>query len=242
MGDGVRARPAPPRARGHARLPRPRAGARDRRDGPQPALPDRRPTCAASPRPTIAEAPIADAELVVVAVPSAVFGAVVDSLPGDAPILSLTKGLDPATGERLSTLVRGRPVRRALRPEHRRGDRRRPARRGGDLERRTTSLSLALQRGDQLVHLPRLRQRRRRRRRALRGGEERDRARGRRGRRPRASATTRRRRSSRAGWPRWRGSRSPPAAARRRSRASRDGRPRRHLLVEVRPKPPCRAS
>jgi glycerol-3-phosphate dehydrogenase (NAD(P)+) len=59
---------------------------------------------------TIAEAPIADAELVVVAVPSRVFGEVVGSLPGTAPILSLTKGLDPATGERLSTLVHGRPV------------------------------------------------------------------------------------------------------------------------------------
>ena len=32
------------------------------------------------------------------------------SLPGDAPLLSLTKGLDPATGERLSTLVHDRPV------------------------------------------------------------------------------------------------------------------------------------
>ena len=59
---------------------------------------------------TVAEAPVAEAELVVVAVPSAVFGEVVGSLPGEAPLLSLTKGLDPATGERLSTLVRGRPV------------------------------------------------------------------------------------------------------------------------------------
>jgi glycerol-3-phosphate dehydrogenase (NAD(P)+) len=59
---------------------------------------------------TIAEAPIADAELVVLAVPSAVYGEVVGSLPGSAPVLSLTKGLDPATGERLSTLMRGRPV------------------------------------------------------------------------------------------------------------------------------------
>src|SRR5207302_8109003 len=42
--------------------------------------------------------------------PSRAFAAVVDALPGTAPILSLTKGLDPATGERLSTLVRGRPV------------------------------------------------------------------------------------------------------------------------------------
>jgi glycerol-3-phosphate dehydrogenase (NAD(P)+) len=56
------------------------------------------------------EAPIPDADLVAVAVPSEVFGRVVSSLPGDAPILSLTKGLDPETGERLSTLVRGRPV------------------------------------------------------------------------------------------------------------------------------------
>ncbi len=31
-------------------------------------------------------------------------------LPGSAPVLSLTKGLDPASGERLSTLVRDRPV------------------------------------------------------------------------------------------------------------------------------------
>lgn len=59
---------------------------------------------------TTEDAPYATAELVVVAVPSAVFGDVVRSLPGDAPLLSLTKGLDPATGERLSTLVRNRPV------------------------------------------------------------------------------------------------------------------------------------
>jgi len=59
---------------------------------------------------TIAEAPVADADIVVVAVPSRVFGEVVADLPGDAPVLSLTKGLDPATGERLSTLVQDRPV------------------------------------------------------------------------------------------------------------------------------------
>ena len=62
------------------------------------------------PAATIDEAPIADAELVVVALPSRAFGTVVRSLPGTAPILSLTKGLDPETGERLSTLVRDRPV------------------------------------------------------------------------------------------------------------------------------------
>jgi glycerol-3-phosphate dehydrogenase (NAD(P)+) len=59
---------------------------------------------------TIADAPLEEAEVVAVAVPSAVFGDVVRDLGGDAPILILTKGLDPSTGERLSTLVRDRPV------------------------------------------------------------------------------------------------------------------------------------
>ena len=59
---------------------------------------------------TIDEAPLAETELVVLAVPSASFGEVAAALPGEAPVLSLTKGLDPASGERLSTLVRGRPV------------------------------------------------------------------------------------------------------------------------------------
>jgi glycerol-3-phosphate dehydrogenase (NAD(P)+) len=59
---------------------------------------------------TVDEAAIAGADVVVVAVPSRVFGEVVFALPGTAPILSLTKGLDPATGARLSTLVRGRPA------------------------------------------------------------------------------------------------------------------------------------
>ena len=57
----------------------------------------------------LADAP-ADVDVIVAAVPSAAFGDVVEALPGDAPILSLAKGLDPATGERLSTRVRGRPV------------------------------------------------------------------------------------------------------------------------------------
>ncbi len=59
---------------------------------------------------TIQGAPIEEAELVVVAVPSRAFGGVVSELPGNAPVLSLTKGLDPGSGERLSTLVRDRPV------------------------------------------------------------------------------------------------------------------------------------
>jgi glycerol-3-phosphate dehydrogenase (NAD(P)+) len=59
---------------------------------------------------TIDDAPYEDADVIVVAIPSKAFGQTVRSLPGRAPILSLTKGLDPETGERLSTLVRDRPV------------------------------------------------------------------------------------------------------------------------------------
>jgi glycerol-3-phosphate dehydrogenase (NAD(P)+) len=59
---------------------------------------------------TVEDAPVADADVVVVAVPSSAFGAVVEALPGAAPVLSLVKGLDPRTGKRLSTLVKDRPV------------------------------------------------------------------------------------------------------------------------------------
>ncbi len=52
----------------------------------------------------------ADADVAVVAAPSRAFARVVEALPGDAPVLSLAKGLDPETGERLSTRVHGRPV------------------------------------------------------------------------------------------------------------------------------------
>ena len=52
----------------------------------------------------------ADVDVIAVAVPSGAFAAVVAGLPGDAPVLSLTKGLDPKTGERLSTRVAGRTV------------------------------------------------------------------------------------------------------------------------------------
>src|SRR2546430_8027221 len=55
-------------------------------------------------------APLAEAELIVLAVPSRAFAEVAASLPGDASVLSLTKGLDPATGRRLSTRVTGRRV------------------------------------------------------------------------------------------------------------------------------------
>jgi glycerol-3-phosphate dehydrogenase (NAD(P)+) len=58
---------------------------------------------------TLADAP-ADVDVVAAAVPSPAFADVVAALPGDAPVLSLVKGLDPETGERLSTRVRGRSV------------------------------------------------------------------------------------------------------------------------------------
>ena len=54
---------------------------------------------------TLDDPTLAGADLHVVAVPSQAFGEVVGELPGAAPVLSLTKGLDPATGQRLSKLV-----------------------------------------------------------------------------------------------------------------------------------------
>ena len=50
------------------------------------------------------------ADLYVLAVPSRAFAEVAVGLPSGGAALSLTKGLDPASGERLSTLVRDRPV------------------------------------------------------------------------------------------------------------------------------------
>jgi glycerol-3-phosphate dehydrogenase (NAD(P)+) len=61
-------------------------------------------------RQTLDEAPYDSADLVVIAVPSSAFREVLGHVGGTAPILSLVKGLDPATGARLSTLVEGRPV------------------------------------------------------------------------------------------------------------------------------------
>jgi glycerol-3-phosphate dehydrogenase (NAD(P)+) len=57
----------------------------------------------------LADAP-GDVDVVVAAVPSRAFAEVVAALPGDAPVLSLVKGLDPETGERLSTRVGARSV------------------------------------------------------------------------------------------------------------------------------------
>ena len=62
--------------------------------------------------------------------------AVARELPGTCPVLSLTKGLDPATGAAPLDARRGPARGRALRPQHRRRDRARPARRRRDRVRR----------------------------------------------------------------------------------------------------------
>jgi glycerol-3-phosphate dehydrogenase (NAD(P)+) len=66
----------------------------------------------------LAEAPLAEAELICLAVPSRAFRAVVGELPGEAPLLSLTKGLDPASGDRLSQVVGTRPIAVLSGPNH----------------------------------------------------------------------------------------------------------------------------
>ncbi|MEO8290786.1 MAG: NAD(P)H-dependent glycerol-3-phosphate dehydrogenase [Gaiellaceae bacterium] len=63
-------------------------------------------------------ASVAGAELVCVAVPSRAFREVTAALPGSAPILILTKGLDPESGERLSQVVHGRTVAALSGPNH----------------------------------------------------------------------------------------------------------------------------
>ena len=59
---------------------------------------------------TVDDPTLAGADLHVVAVPSHAFHEVARALPGAAPVLSLTKGLDPETGGRLSELVERRAV------------------------------------------------------------------------------------------------------------------------------------
>jgi glycerol-3-phosphate dehydrogenase (NAD(P)+) len=61
-------------------------------------------------RATLDDVPYEEADLVVIAVPSSSFRDAIGHVRGSAPVLSLVKGLDPASGERLSTLVHDRPV------------------------------------------------------------------------------------------------------------------------------------
>jgi glycerol-3-phosphate dehydrogenase (NAD(P)+) len=58
----------------------------------------------------LGQAPFEDADLLVMAVPSHAFAAVAAILPDGRPVLSLTKGLDPATGDRLSRVLDDRRV------------------------------------------------------------------------------------------------------------------------------------
>ena len=67
----------------------------------------------------VAAAPLAGAELVAIAVPSSAFREVVTALPRSVgALLSLVKGLDPASGERLSRVVDGRSVAVLSGPNH----------------------------------------------------------------------------------------------------------------------------
>jgi glycerol-3-phosphate dehydrogenase (NAD(P)+) len=70
------------------------------------------------PHALIADAPVAEADLVCIAVPSRALRAVVETLPGSAPRLILTKGLDPTSGERLSQVVADAPVAVLSGPNH----------------------------------------------------------------------------------------------------------------------------
>ena len=126
LGDGVRVAARRARPRDDARLPRRRAGGGDRRHRAQPALRVPHARLDRITATTIADAPVADADLVVVAVPSSAFAGVVRALPGDCPVLSLTKGLDPEHTRSVDAR-RGRPRRVPLGAELRRGDRGRAA-------------------------------------------------------------------------------------------------------------------
>jgi glycerol-3-phosphate dehydrogenase (NAD(P)+) len=66
----------------------------------------------------VVDAPFADADVIVVAVPSRSFHDVVDGLPPGVPVLSLVKGLDPVTGDRLSRALADRPVAVLSGPNH----------------------------------------------------------------------------------------------------------------------------
>ena len=110
VGDGVRPRCS--RDHGHdgdARVPRSRRRPRRSREtGPEPALRDRRSTSPASRRRRIAEAPRRGRRTSSSSPCRARAFARrrAARCPVRAPILSLTKGLDPATGDRLSTARR----------------------------------------------------------------------------------------------------------------------------------------
>jgi glycerol-3-phosphate dehydrogenase (NAD(P)+) len=67
---------------------------------------------------TVADAPSDEADLVCLAVPSRSYREAAEALPGNAPVLSLTKGLDPVSGDRLSGVIDDRPVAVLTGPNH----------------------------------------------------------------------------------------------------------------------------
>jgi glycerol-3-phosphate dehydrogenase (NAD(P)+) len=71
-----------------------------------------------APATRLADAPVAAADLVCIAVPSRAFREVAAALPGSAPRLILTKGLDPESGKRLSQVVGDTPVAVLSGPNH----------------------------------------------------------------------------------------------------------------------------
>jgi glycerol-3-phosphate dehydrogenase (NAD(P)+) len=66
----------------------------------------------------LADAPLTGADLICLAVPSRAYREVANRLPPDVRILSLTKGLDPASGDRLSQVVGERPIAVLSGPNH----------------------------------------------------------------------------------------------------------------------------
>ena len=113
----------------------PEQAARDRGDRAEPALrPERRPLGGFAPL-TIAEAPLAEAELIVArrSQPGLRARSCARFPAGDAPVLSLAKGLDPDSGDRaLDRVVETRPVAVLSGPNHAEEIARGPARRRGD--------------------------------------------------------------------------------------------------------------
>ena len=197
LGHRVLGRPPRPRPRGDARLPRSGAGGGDRARRAATRATSRTSICTGSPRRRSRTRPSPRRTS-----PSSPCRARRSArrsrrCPARCPILSLTKGLDPATGDRLSTLVTDRPVAVLSGPniaeEISRGL---PA--AAVIAGEDHALSRPDPARDHLADVPGLRQRRRRRRRAVRRREERDRARRRRGRR----ARPRRQREGRARRPR----------------------------------------
>lgn len=67
---------------------------------------------------TLEAGALTDCELLGIAVPSREFRGALENLPDSAPLLILTKGLDPSSGRRLSELTASRPTAVLVGPNH----------------------------------------------------------------------------------------------------------------------------